>query len=80
VSDPRFIKTGDINFALAHAAEEAGELVAAIDKTLRWGPASVNPLLPPAEQETNAQWARRKIIDLRGALDRLATEMAREYD
>lgn len=75
MSDPRFIRTGDVNFALAHAAEEAGEVIAAIGKSLRWGLESVNPLLPPAEQETNRQWVRREMIDLRAALDRLEAEL-----
>jgi hypothetical protein len=75
MSDPRFIKTGDVDFALAHAAEEAGEFVAAIGKTLRWGLDSVNPLLPPDQQETNQAWVLREMADLRDALDRLETEL-----
>lgn len=76
--DPRFVRTGDVGFALAHAAEEAGELIAALGKTLRWGLDSVNPLLPAAEQETNRAWVTREMADLRAALDRLETEMDRE--
>ena len=73
--DPRYLKQGDVNFALAHASEEAGELCAAIGKTLRWGLYSVNPELPPAQQETNCIWVRREMADLRSALDRLEAEL-----
>ncbi|MDF7776894.1 hypothetical protein P1X14_16675 [Sphingomonas sp. AOB5] len=76
MTDPRFLRTGDVHFAMAHAAEEAGEMLAALGKSLRWGLESVNPLLPPAEQETNREWLEREIGDLRGALDRLDAELA----
>lgn len=76
--DFRYIRTGDVHFALAHAAEEAGELVSAIGKTLRWGLNSVNPELPPEQQETNRAWVLREMADLRGSLDRLETELAQE--
>lgn len=56
---------------MAHAAEEAGEMLAALGKTMRWGRDSVNPELPADQQETNEAWLRREIADLRGALDRL---------
>lgn len=75
MTDPRFLRTGDVNFAMAHAAEEAGEFLAALGKSLRWGLNSVNPLLPPSEQETNRAWLLREMSDLRGALDRLEREM-----
>jgi hypothetical protein len=71
MADPRFIRTGDVQFAMAHAAEECGEVIAALGKSLRWGLDSVNPLLPVEQQETN-----REIADLRGALDRLDKEMS----
>ena len=77
MSDPRFFREGDVAFALAHAAEESGELVAAIGKTLRWGLDSVNPLLPTDQQETNGAWVRREMVDLRAALDRLEIELDR---
>jgi hypothetical protein len=75
MTDPRYLRPGDLPFALAHAAEEAGELLAAIGKTLRWGADSVNPLLPPDQQETNREWILREIPDLQGALDRLIVEL-----
>jgi hypothetical protein len=73
--DPRFLRPGDVNFAMAHVAEEAGETLAALGKSMRWGLDSVNPLLPEAERETNRAWLLREIPDLRGALDRLETEL-----
>jgi hypothetical protein len=72
--NPEYLRPG-FEFALAHAIEEAGEFLAAVGKTKRWGRLSVNPELPPAEQETNEAWMVREIADLRGALDRLEREM-----
>lgn len=74
MSDPRYLRPG-LDFAVARAVEEIGELGAALGKTLRWGWASVNPELPPAKQEPNASWVRREIADVREALDNLETEM-----
>lgn len=54
--------------ALAHLSEECGELVAAIGKTMRWGSQSVNPELPPEQQETNIDWVRREIRDVERAI------------
>lgn len=64
-----------LDFAVGKATEEAGELLAAIGKTLRWGWHSYNPDLAPADRETNEAWVRREIADLRGALDNLEKEM-----
>lgn len=51
---------------LAHIVEEAGEtteaigkLVQAAGKTFRFGPDSVNPLLPAEQQERNIDWVLR---------------------
>lgn len=74
MSDPKYVRH-NLPFALAHAIEEAGELLAAMGKTLRWGWQSVNPELPHSEQETNAAWVRREIKDVREALDNLEREM-----
>ena len=71
---PEYLRPG-FDFALAHAIEEAGEFLAAAGKTARWGRLSVNPELPPEQQETNADWMRREMRDLRGALDRLDEAM-----
>lgn len=65
-------------FCLAHAIEECGEFLAAAGKTKRWGTASVNPELPADQQETNLDWLRREMADLRGALDRLDQSIARD--
>ena len=66
-----FIQPG-FDKALAHAIEEAGEFLAAAGKTQRFGAWSVNPLLEPAEQETNADWLAREMGALQVALERLA--------
>lgn len=70
MSDPRYIRT-DFKSCLAHVVEECGELCAAIGKTQRWGWFSVNPELPPNQQETNIKWVQREMQDLREAMDRL---------
>lgn len=70
MSDPRFLQKGFEN-QLAHLVEECGEVLAAAGKTQRWGWASVNPLLPESEQETNLVWLLREIDDLKEAIQRL---------
>jgi hypothetical protein len=77
VSDPRFLQEGFEN-QLAHAVEECGEFLAAAGKTQRWGPDSVNPLLPESEQERNADWLRREALDVAEALERLLMTMKNE--
>lgn len=74
MTDPRYMRPG-LPFAVGKAIEECGELCAALGKSLRWGWDSVNPELPPSEQETNQVWVRREIADLRGALENLEREM-----
>jgi hypothetical protein len=74
--DPRFLRPG-FGFALAHAIEEAGEFIAAAGKTGRWGRDSYNPDLPPEQRETNEEWVKREMRDLRHALDRLEVELNR---
>lgn len=51
--------------------EEAGELLAAIGKTLRWGETSFNPEIPEKQRELNIDWMRRELKDLKGAIWRL---------
>jgi hypothetical protein len=60
----------DFGHTLAHVVEEAGELLAALGKTLRWGWASHNPELPIEQQESNIVWVRRELDDLKGAIAR----------
>ena len=74
MTDQRYMRPG-LDFAVGKAIEEAGELCAALGKTLRWGWSSYNPELPVKDQEPNASWVRREIADLRGALDNLEREM-----
>ena len=76
MTDPKYMHPG-LDFAVGKATEEAGEFLAAIGKTLRWGWSSVNPELPRAEQESNASWVRREMDDLRDALNNLELEMER---
>ncbi len=53
---------------LGRLIEECGEVLAAAGKTLRWGPDSVNPELPPEQQETNRDWLLRELQDLKHAI------------
>ena len=77
MTDPKYIRPG-LYFAVGRATEEAGEFLAAIGKTLRWGWHSVNPELPPDKQETNVEWVLREMADLRAALDNLEKALIRE--
>lgn len=65
---------------LSYLVEECGEVLAAVGKSVRWGLGSVNPELPPEEQETNADWLLRELVDLERAIGfaREAVEMHRE--
>lgn len=78
MSDPRFLQDG---FAkrLAHAIEECGEFIAAAGKLQRWGPHSVNPLLPADEQQENIDWLESEIVDVQQAMDRLSQAIAEEF-
>lgn len=74
MTDPKYMRAG-LDFARGKAIEETGELLAALGKSLRWGWDSFNPELPKATRETNADWVRREIADVRGALNNLEKEM-----
>lgn len=74
MTDPKYMRAG-LPFAVGKATEEAGEFLAAIGKSLRWGWDSYNPELPPAQRETNEAWVRREMDDLRMALDNLDREL-----
>ena len=53
---------------LAHLAEEAGEVVAAVGKTLRFGLDSENPDLPEQFREKTRDWLKRELEDLKKAI------------
>lgn len=53
---------------LGYLVEEAGEVLSAAGKTLRWGLLSTNPELLPELRETNEAWLRREMVDLKRAL------------
>ncbi len=75
MSDFRFLQEG-FDKQLAHVIEECGEVLAAAGKTQRWGRDSVNPLLPPEQQETNEAWLLRELDDLQEAIQRLQLTIA----
>ena len=60
-----------IDQKLGYLVEECGEVLAAVGKTLRWGPASTNPEIDPADRETNAEWVLRELADLEQAMARV---------
>lgn len=78
MSDPRFLQDG-FDKRLAHLVEECGETLAAIGKLLRWGPNSVNPLLPKAQQVTNLAWLRTELGDVKQAIARLEAAIEEEF-
>jgi NTP pyrophosphatase (non-canonical NTP hydrolase) len=53
---------------LAHLAEEAGEVIAAVGKTLRFGLDSENLDLPEEVREKNRDWLKRELEDLKKAI------------
>lgn len=69
MSKPQYLRQ-NLDFCLAHIAEECGEVIAAYGKSQRWGLFSVNPELPLEQQETNLSWIRREVRDLKEAIDR----------
>lgn len=59
----------DAEQALAHVIEECGEVISAAGKTLRFGPMSADPTLPPEEQTTNIEWLIMEMEDLQRSID-----------
>jgi hypothetical protein len=78
MSHCEFIQAG-FEKSLAHVVEECGEVLAVAGKIGRFGPMSVNPLLPPEQQELNIVWLSREIFDLQEALHRLILEIPAEF-
>jgi len=78
MTDKRFLQDG-FDKQLGHLIEEMGEVGAAAGKTLRWGPLSTNPLLPPNEREANITWLWREMHDLQHVLNRLALTMQADF-
>jgi len=53
---------------LGYLVEECGEVLAAVGKAQRWGLESVNPEILEDSAETNEEWIRREIKDLKRAI------------
>lgn len=70
MSHHQFLPIG-VTGRLGHVVEECGEVLAAIGKSQRFGLDSVNPLLPAEERETNRDWLKRELVDLKQAIARL---------
>lgn len=73
MSDKRFLQKG-FDKKLSHFIEECGEALAAAGKLQRWGKDSFNPLLLEKDQETNIDWLKREIKDVKEAICRLEEE------
>lgn len=59
-----------------YLVEECGEVLQAAGKTMRWGENSTDPTIPLNCRITNAEWLRREMKDLRGAIDRMEAFLA----
>lgn len=70
--DSRYVRPG-FEVALAHLAEECGELIQAVAKTLRWGPRNYDPTVEV--REYNEEWVLREISDVEEAIGRFRSEM-----
>lgn len=65
MSHPEFVNRGN---KLGKFIEECGEALAAAGKSVRFGLDSHNPLLPEDQRETNRQWLKRELADLKEAI------------
>jgi NTP pyrophosphatase (non-canonical NTP hydrolase) len=77
MSDPRFLQDG-FQKRLSHFIEECGEALAAAGKTQRWGVDNYNPFVPLDQRETNLEWLKRELADVRQAIDRLEQSIAQD--
>jgi len=75
--DKKYLQNGWTK-TLAHVVEECGEVLSAAGKAQRWGLWSVNPELPEDKQETNIEWLKRELKDLKGAISRLELELDKQ--
>ena len=78
MSEAKYLQAG-FDKQLSHFIEECGEALAAAGKTQRWGPAGVNPELPPKEQESNLQWLMREMDDVEEAIGRLRETIENDF-
>lgn len=60
---------------LGYLIEEAGEVLAAAGKSLRWGLNSYNPDVPFDQRETNQAWLLRELSDLKNAIRIMECEL-----
>jgi hypothetical protein len=69
----------DIEGKLFHVIEECGEVLSAAGKLQRFGPLSVNPLLPVEKQESNIYWLIRELEDLETAIHKFKCHWVSVY-
>ena len=65
--------------AVAHVGEEAGEVATAVCKSLRFGLFGGNPEIPPKDRVQNMEWILNEIQDARRAFDALEHRLNTEY-
>lgn len=63
-----------------YLVEEAGEVLAAAGKTLRWGELSANPEIPAHQRVTNVAWLRDEMNDLELAIKLMRDHLDRAED
>jgi NTP pyrophosphatase (non-canonical NTP hydrolase) len=61
-----------------HLVEEAGEVLSAIGKILRFGEESYNPFVSPEKREKNIDMMERELLDLKMCIYRIE-EFVRVY-
>lgn len=65
MSHPEWANRGN---RLGRFIEECGEALAAAGKSVRFGYHCYNPLLPEDQRETNKEWLKRELQDLKEAI------------
>ena len=72
MSHPDFVDKG---VKIGKFIEECGEALAAAGKCVRFGMYSYNPMLPEDQRETNRDWLKRELADLKEAIAMLEKQL-----
>lgn len=78
MSNPIYFKN-DFNSCLGHAIEECGEFLAAAGKLQRHGAESYDPTVSVDKRESNMDWMKREMRDVREAMLRLERAIGADY-
>lgn len=77
MSDPRYFPKG-FDGKLSHVIEECGEVLAAAGKVQRFSRGGISPIAGVVP-ETNEDWLLRELFDLKGAIDRLISQIEHDH-